>query len=108
MCVVVPELTNKMINDAKTLIGVFDISLNVRIALLFNFEENKQREILQRLKFDNKTIKNVCGIRKWVYTICLYNKNELIPKIVTKYILNYDDGLINDVISALKGIQKIF
>lgn len=91
--VVVPELTDRMVNSAMTMIGIFDTSTNVRIALLFNFDEDKQKEILQRLKFDNKTIKNVCGIRKWTYNIRAYSDDELVPQIVMKRVLNYNDTI---------------
>lgn len=100
--VVVPELTDRMVNSAMTMIGIFDTSTNVRIALLFNFDEDKQKEILQRLKFDNKTIKNVCGIRKWTYNIRAYSDDELVPQIVMKRVLNYNDTIADDVVSALR------
>lgn len=100
--VIVPELTDRMVNCAMTMVGILDVPLNVRIALLFNFDEDKQKEILQRLKFDNKTIKKVCGIRKWVYNIRAYNDDELIPRIVIRRVLNYNDTIADDVISALR------
>lgn len=100
--VVVPELTDRMVNSAMTMIGIFDTSTNVRIALLFNFDEDKQKEILQRLKFDNKTIKNVCGIRKWTYNIRAYSDDELVPQIVIRRVLNYNDTIADDVVSALR------
>lgn len=100
--VVVPELTDKTIHNAMTMVGIFDTSLNVRIALVFNFEENKQKEILQRLKFDNKTIKNVCGIRKLTYDIRSYSGDALVPQIIVKRMLNYNDTIANDVVLALK------
>ena len=100
--IVVPELTDIVVNNAMAIIGIFDTSLNVRIALLFNFDEDKQKDILQRLKFDKKTIKNVCGIRKWTYGIRSYDKDKLIPQIVMKHILNYNDTIANDVVSALR------
>lgn len=100
--VVVPELTDRMIHDAMMMVGIFDTSLNVRIALVFNFDEDKQKEILQRLRFDNKTIKNVCGIRKMTYDIRNCNKNEFLPQIIMKRVLNYNDSIANDVIYALR------
>lgn len=100
--VVVPELTDRMVSNAMIMIGIFDTSLNVRIALLFNFDEDKQKEILQRLKFDNKTIKSVCGIRKWTYNIRAYSGDELVPQIIMKRVLNYNDTIADDVISALR------
>lgn len=100
--VVIPELTDKMVNDAMTMVGIFDTSLNVRIALVFNFDERKQKEILQRLKFDNKTIKKVCGIRKLTYNIRKYKDEELVPPIIMKRVLSYNNTIANDVISALR------
>lgn len=100
--VIVPELTDRMVNSAMTMIGIFDTSLNVRIALVFNFDEEKQKEILQRLKFDNKTIKNVCGVRKWVYSIRAYSSDELVPQIIMRRVLNYNEAIADDVVSALR------
>lgn len=99
--VVVPELTKEMIQNAMTMVGVFDTPLNVRLALLLNFDEEKQKEIMQRLKFDNKTIKNVCGIRKLVYDIRNCDE-EFVPQITMKRILNYNDTIAGDVIVALR------
>lgn len=103
--VIVPELTDRMIYDTITMVGVLDTSLNVRLALVFNFEEKKHKEILQRLRFDNKTIKNVCDIRKVTYDIC--NSKELVPQIIVKHILNYNEKIINDVICALRCVSYI-
>lgn len=100
--VVVPEMSNTMISNAKTMVGFFSASLHVRLALVFNFDENKQKEILQRLKFDNKTIKNVCNIRKLVYDIRDLNIDGVVPEVLTKQILKYDDTIAEDVISCLK------
>lgn len=100
--VVVPEMSNTMISNAKTMVGFFNASLYVRLALVFNFDEDKQKEILQRLRFDNKTIKNVCNIHKLVYKIRDFNIDDLVPEILTKQILRYDDTIAEDVISCLK------
>lgn len=42
--VVVPELTDRMIYNAITMVGVLDTSLNVRLALVFNFEKKDKRK----------------------------------------------------------------
>lgn len=65
--VVVPELTEKMICDSLVMVGTFCSSIYTRLALIFNFDKDKLKEILQRLKFDNKTIKDVVDTHELIY-----------------------------------------
>lgn len=98
--VIVPELTYKMIEYANI---QNDMSLNAKLVNLFNLDN--VYDILKRLKFDNKTIKNVCNIRQMIKFV-QEEKERLGPRSLNKYIMYYNEDIIEDVICCLKYKDK--
>lgn len=99
--VVVPELTEKMIYDSLVMVGTFCSSVYTRLALIFNFDKDKLKEILQRLKFDNKTIKNVVDTHELIYRF--RDKNSISsPKYCIKIILNQNADIVRSVIEGIR------
>lgn len=99
--VVVPELTEKMISDSLVMIGTFCFSVYTRLALIFNFDKDKLKEILQRLKFDNKTIKNVIDTHELIYKF--RDKSSISsPKYCIKIILNQNADIVRSVIEGIR------
>lgn len=94
-------LTEKMICDSLVMVGTFCSSIYTRLALIFNFDKDKLKEILQRLKFDNKTIKDVVDTHELIYRF--RNKSSISsPKYCIKIILNQNADIVRSVIEGIR------
>lgn len=99
--VVVPELTEKMICDSLVMVDTFCFSIYTTLALIFNFDKDKLKEILQRLKFDNKTIKDVVDTHELIYRF--RDKSSISsPKYCIKIILNQNADIVRSVIEGIR------
>lgn len=100
--VVVPELTNCMLKESVAIIKVSDIPLYTKLALIFNFDKKEeQKAILKRLKFDNKTIKNIQDTYELIFK---FKTMDYVckPKICLKMILNQNEDVAFDVIEGIR------
>lgn len=104
--IIVPELTNEMICESIKMFGTSYQNIYTRLALIFNFNKDKLKEILQRLKFDNKTIKNVIDTHELIYK---FRNRKFIdsPKYCIKLILNKNENVIESVIDGIRCTSQL-
>ena len=72
---IIPEIDDDSIMYISHQIEKSPADIYVRLALMFNFEEGKLFEVLNRLKFDNNTIKKICNVSKYGKYLCYFTSN---------------------------------
>lgn len=97
---VVPELTGEQCSKLEHKANyMMKNTVIARLVYMFDFEPTKQKEILRRLRLDNRTIEAV------VHTTELTNMitdTDMPSELAVRRILNKDETIFHDVISLLK------
>lgn len=101
---VIPELTTeRQIMVDRRLIGIANTTLQVRLAVLFDFDSQTDiQRILKSMKFDNRTVKNVCDIQMFVRLIRFTNEKRYPLKVIVKHLLNQNASIAREALECLR------